>query len=73
VTRTTTTRLIEEQFPNLNSRTRLVLRAKSRAGKKSLAFLVLFEEINSIKRQFKSEKTARSKKRKSESILSTEN
>jgi hypothetical protein len=36
----------------------------------SLAFL--FEEINSFKRQLKPEKTASSKKRKTESILSTE-
>jgi hypothetical protein len=39
-------------------------------GKKSLAFL--FEEINALKRQLKPEKTASSKKRKAESILSTE-
>jgi hypothetical protein len=44
--------------------------AKAGTGKKSLAFL--FEEINTIKRQLKSEKTASSKKRKAESILSTE-
>jgi hypothetical protein len=39
-----------------------------------LAFLVLFEEINALKRQLKPEKTASSKKRtrKAESILSTE-
>jgi hypothetical protein len=35
-----------------------------------LAFL--FEEINAVKRQLKPEKTASSKKRKAESILSTE-
>jgi hypothetical protein len=35
-----------------------------------LAFL--FEEINALKRQLKPEKTASSKKRKAESILSTE-
>jgi hypothetical protein len=35
-----------------------------------LAFL--FEEINALKRQLKPEKTAISKKRKAESILSTE-
>jgi hypothetical protein len=39
-------------------------------GKMSLAFL--FKEINSIKRQLKPEKAASSKKRKTESILSTE-
>jgi hypothetical protein len=46
--------------------------AKAEPGKKSLAFLVLFEEINALKRQLKPEKTASSKKRKAESILSTE-
>jgi hypothetical protein len=44
--------------------------AKGGAGKNSLAFL--FEEINGLKRQLKPEKTASSKKRKAESILSTE-
>jgi hypothetical protein len=37
-----------------------------------LAFLVIFEEINALERQLKPEKTASSKKRKAESILSTE-
>jgi hypothetical protein len=50
--------------------------AKAGPGKKSLAFLSLFEKINALKRQLqlKPEKTARSKKRKAESIilLSTE-
>jgi hypothetical protein len=46
--------------------------AKAEPGKKSLAFLVLFEEINALKRQLKPKKTASSKKRKAESILSTE-
>jgi hypothetical protein len=46
--------------------------AKAGPGKKSLAFLFLFEEINAFKRQLKPEKTASSKKRKAESILSTE-
>jgi hypothetical protein len=48
--------------------------AKAGPGKKSLAFLFLFEEINELKRklQLKSEKTASSKKRKDKSILSTE-
>jgi hypothetical protein len=36
--------------------------AKARPGKKSLALLVLFEEINALKRQLKPEKTASSKK-----------
>jgi hypothetical protein len=44
--------------------------AKARPGKKSLAFLFLFEETNALKRQLKPEKTAGSKKRKAESILS---
>jgi hypothetical protein len=44
--------------------------AKAEPRKKSLAFL--FEEINALKRQLKPEKTASSKKRKAESILSTE-
>jgi hypothetical protein len=45
--------------------------AKTGPGKKSLAFLVLFKEINALKRQLqlKPEKTARSKKSKAESIL----
>jgi hypothetical protein len=70
VTRTTTTRLIAKQLPNLNSRKRLALKPKAEPGKKSLAFL--FEEIDALKRQLKPEKTASSKKRKAESILSTE-
>jgi hypothetical protein len=44
--------------------------AKDGPRKKSLAFL--FKEINAIKRQLKPEKTAISKKRKTESILSSE-
>jgi hypothetical protein len=43
--------------------------AKDGPRKKSLAFL--FEEINALKRQLKPEKTASSKKRKAESILSS--
>jgi hypothetical protein len=46
--------------------------AKAEPGKKSLAFLFLFKEIDVLKRQLKSEKTASSKKRKAESILFTE-
>jgi hypothetical protein len=46
-----------------------LLEAKAGPGKKSLAFLVLFEEINALKRQLKPEKTTSSKKRKAESIL----
>jgi hypothetical protein len=37
-----------------------------------LAFLVLFKEINTFKKQLKPEKTASSKKRKAESLLSAE-
>jgi hypothetical protein len=36
--------------------------AKAGLGKKSLAFLFLFEEINALKRQLKPEKTGSSKK-----------
>jgi hypothetical protein len=45
--------------------------AKAGPRKKSLAFLILFEEINALKRQLKPEKTVSSKKRtrKAESIL----
>jgi hypothetical protein len=39
-------------------------------GKKSLSFL--FNEVNALKSQLKPEKTKSSKKRKAESILSTE-
>jgi hypothetical protein len=46
--------------------------AKARPRKKSLAFLALFKEINALKRKLKPEKTANSKERKAESILSTE-
>jgi hypothetical protein len=38
--------------------------AKAGPGKKSLAFLCLFEEINTLKRQLKPEKTASNKKKK---------
>jgi hypothetical protein len=43
--------------------------AKAGPGKKSLAFLVIFEEINALKRQLKPEKTASSKKSKVESLI----
>jgi hypothetical protein len=46
--------------------------AKAGAGKKSLAFLFLFDEVNALKRQLKPENTAIIKKWKTESILSTE-
>jgi hypothetical protein len=72
VTRTTTTRLIAEQLPNLNSRKKACFEAKAVPRKKSLAFL--FEEINALKRhlQLNPKKTASSKKKKAEPILSTE-
>jgi hypothetical protein len=72
VTRTTTTWLIAEQFPILNSRKRLALRAKLNLGRSLWPSCFLFEEINALKRQLKPVKTVSSKKRKSESILSTE-
>jgi hypothetical protein len=50
--------------------TEACIETKAGPGKKSLAFL--FEEINALKRQLKPENTASSKKRKDESILSTE-
>jgi hypothetical protein len=46
--------------------------AKAGPGTKSLAFLVLFEEINPPQNQLKPKNIASSKKRKDESILSTE-
>jgi hypothetical protein len=75
LTRTTTTRLIEEQFPFLNSRKKLALKPKlnpervfdlpfrrNEPGKKSFVFL--FEEMNALKRQLqlKPEKNASSEK-----------
>jgi hypothetical protein len=65
MTRTNTTRLIAEQFPNLKieQQKKACFEAKAGPRKKSLAFLVLFEEINALKRQLKPEKTASSKKR----------
>jgi hypothetical protein len=44
--------------------------AKSGSGKKSYASCFLFEEIYSLKRQLKPEKTASTKKREAEFILS---
>jgi hypothetical protein len=38
--------------------------AKAGPGKKSLAFILLFEEINTLKRQLKPENISSSKKRK---------
>jgi hypothetical protein len=45
------------------------LSSQSWTGKKSLAFLFIFEEINALKSQLKPEKTAISKKRKAESLI----
>jgi hypothetical protein len=70
VTRTTTTQLIAVQLSNLKKQKKVHFEAKAGPGKKSLAFLVLFKEIDVLKRQLKPEKTASSKKRKAESILS---
>jgi hypothetical protein len=46
--------------------------AKAVPEKKSLAFVFLFEEINALKLQLNPEYATSSKKRKAESILSTE-
>jgi hypothetical protein len=48
--------------------------AKAGPGKKSLAFLVIFKEINALKRRLNPENTASSMKRtrKAESTISTE-
>jgi hypothetical protein len=62
VTRTTTTRLIAERLPNLNSRKRLALKPKLDPERILWPFYFLFEEINTLKRQLKPEKTASSKK-----------
>jgi hypothetical protein len=64
VTRTTTTRLIAEQLPNLNNRkrTRLALKPKLNPERSLWLSFSLFEEINALKRQLKPEKTASSKK-----------
>jgi hypothetical protein len=58
----------EEYFFKQQKKARFESNAGS--GKKSLIFL--FEEINALKRQLKPEKTAISKKRKAEYLLSTE-
>jgi hypothetical protein len=62
VTRTTTTRLIAEQLPNLNSRKRLALKPKLDPERILWPSCFIFEEINALKRQLKPEKTARKKK-----------
>jgi hypothetical protein len=61
---------LQSNWPYFKQQKKAHFEAKSVPGKKSLAFL--FEEINGLKRQLKPEKTASSKKRKAESILSTE-
>jgi hypothetical protein len=63
VTRRTTTRLIVEQLPNLNSRKRLALKPKQDPERSLWPSCFIFEEINALKRQLKAKKTARSKKR----------
>jgi hypothetical protein len=60
VTRTTTTRLIAEQFSKFIQQKKACFEDRAGPGKKSFAFL--FEEINALKRQLKPEKTASSKK-----------
>jgi hypothetical protein len=72
VTKTTTTRLIAEQFPNSNSRKRLTLKPKLDPERSLWPTCFLFREVNALKRQLKPEKIASSKKRKVKSILSTE-
>jgi hypothetical protein len=44
-------------------------KAKAEPIKKSLVYICLFKEINALERQLRPEKTASSKKRKTESIL----
>jgi hypothetical protein len=53
----------------LKQRKKACFEAKAGPRKNPLAFLVLFEEINALKRQLMPEKTTSSKKRKAESIL----
>jgi hypothetical protein len=72
VTRTTTAWLIKELFQKLNSRKRLTLKPNLDTERSLWPSFFLFEEISALKKQFKPEKTASSKKRKAESILSTE-
>jgi hypothetical protein len=72
VTKTTITRLIAEQLPNSSSRKSLALKPKLNPERILWPTSFLFGEINAFKRQLKPEKTLSSKKRKAESILSTE-
>ena len=69
--KTTTTRPFIEVILNLNSRkARVGAKKNTVSEKKSLTSL--FEAINALKRQLKPEKTVYAKKRKVESLLSTE-
>jgi hypothetical protein len=73
VTGTDTIRLIVERLQShfqVQKQKEARLEAKYGLGKKYLGFF--FEEIDSIKRQLKPEKTPSSKKRKAVSPLSTE-
>jgi hypothetical protein len=72
VIRKTTTRLVSEKFLKFKQQEKAFFEAKAIPRKNSLAFLFLFEEFNALKRQLKPEKTASSKKRKAESLFSTE-
>jgi hypothetical protein len=65
VTRTTTTRLIAEQSPNLKGRKRLALKPKL-DPERNLWLLFPFWRNNAVKRRLKPEKTASSKKRTKE-------
>jgi hypothetical protein len=47
---------------NFKQQKKACFEAKAEPGKKSLAFLFVFEEVNSHKRQLKPEKTASTKK-----------
>jgi hypothetical protein len=57
-------------FSKFKQQKKACIEPKSGPGKKSLA--IISEEINALKRKLKPEKTASSKKRKAESLLSTE-
>jgi hypothetical protein len=63
---------IAEQSSNLKQQEKACCEGKAGPGKKALAFLFLFEEINAIKRQLKPEKTVSSNYKKAESILSND-
>jgi hypothetical protein len=61
VKRTTTTRLIVERLPSSNNRKRLSLKPNL-DPERIFGFNFRFEEVNSLKRQLRPEKTASSKK-----------